>query len=125
MAMTLRHYQPEKMALRLLTKIIPGAQLPQSPRAVGSAGCSHWACCCGGANKFMCEIRRFTAIGLADAFLRAVARAIADFASRSANSGKTKRRIMKTTLLLTAVQIASAQGTDIAVNTQREPALNK
>jgi len=39
----------------------------------------------------MREIRRFTAIGLADAFLRAVARAIADFASRSANIGKRKK----------------------------------
>ena len=56
----------------------------------------------------MCEIRRFTAIGLADAFLRAVARAIADFASRSANFGKTKGRIMKTTLLLTALLCWSA-----------------
>ena len=49
----------------------------------------------------MREIRRFTAIGLAEAFLRAVARALADSASRSANFGKTKRRIMKTTPLLT------------------------
>src|SRR5437660_9701766 len=103
MAMTLRHYQPEKMALRLLTKIIPGAQLPQSPRAVGSAGCSHWACCCGGANKFMCEIRRFTAIGLADAFVRAIARLIASHVSSSSAVLYIKRRIMKTTLLLTAL----------------------
>src|SRR5437660_1240163 len=41
-------------------------------------------------------------------FLRAVARAIADFASRSANIGKTKRRIMRTTLLLTALLCWSA-----------------
>src|SRR5437764_15322890 len=64
--------------------------------------------CCGGANKFMREIRRFTAIGLADAFLRAVARAIADFACRSVEFGKTKGRIMKTTLLLTALLCWSA-----------------
>jgi len=62
----------------------------------------------------MREIRRFTAIGLAEAFLRAVARAIADFASRSANFGKTKRRIMKTTLLLTALLCGSAQADFVA-----------
>ena len=64
----------------------------------------------------MREIRRFTAIGLADAFLRAIARAIADFASRSANFGKTKRRVMKTTLLLTALLCGSAQANLITVD---------
>ena len=76
----------------------------------------------------MCEIRRFTAIGLADAFLRAVARAIADFASRSANLGKTKRRIMNPTLLLTALLLmqasARAQST-ITVDIWRAPDLNQ
>src|SRR2546422_740244 len=46
----------------------------------------------------------------------AVARATADFASRSANIGKTKRRIMKTTLLLTALLCWSAQASDITVD---------
>src|SRR5207302_6567613 len=58
-------------------------------------------------------------------FLRAVARAIADFASRSANIGKTKRRIMKTTLLLTALLCGSAQANDITIDIWRPPDLNE
>jgi len=69
----------------------------------------------------MSEIRRFTAIGLADAFLRTVARAIADFASRSANIGKTKRRIMKTTLLLAAVLLCTGAQADFVADIYKTP----
>src|SRR5947207_6083795 len=67
------------------------------------------------------EIRRFTAIGLADAFLRAVARAIADFASRSANIGKTTRRNMRNTLLFDAVLLCTGAQADFVADIYKTP----
>src|SRR5207302_212214 len=54
-------------------------------------------------------------------FLRAVARAIADFASRSANFGKTKRRIMKTTLLLSALLLCTGAHADFIADIYKTP----